>query len=452
MKPAAALVGLLLAACSGEPRAGKLVSVRSAPDTTASTVELESLTVEEPRRLGKGHAMAWTEGTIAIADGPDMVLVDETTLVERERIAATSWTAPPQGKAVDPNDVRVPDGHVIAAALSPDGTRVAVKIDGGALVVVSLDETLDGTLGGKVVSGPAFVPITALSTGVSWAPGVLATPALGCEVHLIRTNRVALLPRSKFTQACGLGLSPDAKRLLVGRQIFVGRPGDEVELYDADNLTRLSGWDLGNDDDQPYVAWPTTGGSGGVHLWEPRATAAVPVHSIAVSPAFAGAGTLIIEQTDGLTAVSIATGAVLWRADLGAIILGLAASEDVVVATSNRGGFFRLDAQTGRVVVREPSLNGSALAFLPGGNIAHLGVDDAVRVLTPEAKELARILPVRESAGAWVIADGTFERIGDPARELICRASGKVVPFARCASLERRGLLTNLLSAGRDPR
>jgi hypothetical protein len=122
VKPAA-LVGLLLAACSGEPRAGKLVSAPSAPDATASTVGLEALTVEEPRRLGKGHAMAWTEGTIAIADGPDMVLVDETTLVERERIAATSWTAPPQGKAVDPNDVRVPNGHVIAAALSPDGTR-----------------------------------------------------------------------------------------------------------------------------------------------------------------------------------------------------------------------------------------------------------------------------------------------------------------------------------------
>ena len=245
MKPEAALVGLLLAACSGEPRAGKLVSVPSAPDATASTVELESLTVEEPRRLGKGHAMAWTEGTIAIADGPDMVLIDETTLVERERIAATSWTAPPQGKAVDPNDVRVPNGHVIAAALSPDGTRVAVKIDGGALVVLSLDETLDGTLGGKVVSGPAFVPITALSTGVSWAPGVLATPALGCEVHLIRTNRVALLPRSKGTQACGLGLSPDAKRLLVGRQ-FLGNAAraDAIELYDADTLARLSGGGL----------------------------------------------------------------------------------------------------------------------------------------------------------------------------------------------------------------
>jgi outer membrane protein assembly factor BamB len=310
-------------------------------------------------------------------------------------------------------------------------------------------------------------------------------------VHLIRKDRIDLLPRSKFTQSCGLGLSPDAKHLLVGRLIYLGRPGDEVELYDADTLTRLSGWNLGKDDDQPYVAWPATGGSGGVHLWEPQTTAATPVHSIAVSPdrkliaatsyhdntvhlweapslaprptafdptdggklAFAGAGTLIIEQTDGLTAVSIATGAVLWRADLGTILLGLAASEDTVLATSDRGGFFRLDARTGRVVVHEPSLNGSALAFLPGGNIAHLGVDDAVRVLTPEAKELARILPVRESAGAWVIADGTFERIGDPARELICRASGKVVPFARCASLERRGLLTNLLSHGTsDPR
>ena len=69
------------------------------------------------------------------------------------------------------------------------------------------------------------------------------------------------------------------------------------------------------------------------------------------------------------------------------------------------------------------------------------------------AKELARMLPVRESAGAWVIAGGAFERSGDPGRALICRASGKVVPFARCASLERRGLLTNLLSHGTsDPR
>lgn len=462
----------------------------SAPTATAGAAEPESLVVEEPRRLREGHAMAWTDGTIAVADGPDMVLVDETTLVERERIAASSWTAPPPGKAVDPNDVRVPDGHVIAAVLSPDGTRVAVKIDGGALVVVSADETPDGTLGGKAVSGPAFVPLTEVSSALAWGPGVVATAARGCEAHLIRAERVDLLPRAKGTHACGLALSPDAKRLLVGRQLFWHAQGDAVELYDADNLTRLSGWNLGEDGDQPAVAWPATGGKGGVHWWQPAAAAAMPVDSIAVSPdgklvatasaddhtvrlwevpslaprstafpstdggelVFAGADTLIIERDGFVTAVATETGLLRWKAELGAVVAGLAASEDVVVATSNRGGFFRLDARTGRVVVREPSLNGSALALLPGGSVAQLNIGGEIRILTSDAKELARILPVRGSAGAWVIAGGAFERIGDPGRELICRASGKVVPFDRCARLERHGLLTDLLSGTNDPR
>jgi WD40 repeat protein len=306
-------------------------------------------------------------------------------------------------------------------------------------------------------------------------------------VHVVTTDRVGVLPPPVAGKpAYGVSFSPDGKRLLVGYLLNAEwRGGDDnvVAMYDAVTLARLSAWSVGKGEGEPVVAWPASGGSAGLHLWEPIASArdAGMLRAVAVSPdgtlvasasdkiarvwaaptlaprsvlahpdrvdavAFAGSASVITAAADGqVRAFSIDGGEPRWTAEVGDIHYGLAVSGQDVVATGH-AGFVRIDLATGRVVVRERMAHGMAISALDGGGFARADADGVVRILTRDAKELARILPVRGRAGAWVIAGGGYERIGDAGSGLLCRDSGRVVEFERCAGLERRELLAKAL-------